>query len=129
MLGENNTLPPREREILILRIGWLCQSEYEWGQHARVGRRVGLTDEEIVRVSKGPDAPGWTEHERALLRAADELRRDAFVSDATWAVLSKTYDTQQLMDVVFTVGEYNMVSMALRTFGVQREEGVEGFPK
>jgi alkylhydroperoxidase family enzyme len=129
VLSENNTLPPRERELLILRIGWLCQAEYEWGQHARVGRRVGLTDEEIVRVSKGPDAAGWTEHERALLRAVDELRKDAFVSDATWAKLDETFTPEQLMDVVFTVGEYNMVSMALRSFGVQREEGVEGFPE
>jgi alkylhydroperoxidase family enzyme len=129
VLSENNKLPPRERELLILRIGWLCQAEYEWGQHSRVGRRVGLTDEEIVRVSKGPDAPGWTEHERALLRAADELRKDAFIHDGTWAKLAETYTTHQLMDVVFTVGEYNMVSMALRTFGVEREEGVGGFPE
>ena len=129
VLSADNTLPPREREILILRIGWLCQAEYEWGQHSRVGRRVGLTDEEILRITKGPDAPGWTEHERALLRAVDELRRDAFIHDATWKKLAETYDTNQLMDLVFTVGEYNMVSMALRTFGVQREEGVEGFPE
>jgi alkylhydroperoxidase family enzyme len=124
-----NSLPARDREILILRIGWLCQSEYEWGQHARLARTVGLSDEEIRRIAKGPDEPGWSAHDRALLRAADELRRDAFISDATWAELDETYSTEQLMDVVFTVGEYNLVSMALRTFGVQREEGVEGFPQ
>ncbi len=128
VLSEESTLPAREREILILRIGWLCQSEYEWGQHARIGRQVGLTDDEIVRITRGAEAPGWTEHERALLRATDQLHRDAFIHDATWAKLAETYSTQQLMDVVFTVGEYNLVSMALRTFGVQREEGVEGFP-
>jgi len=124
-----NSLPPRDREILILRIGWLCQAEYEWGQHSRLARTVGLTDEEIRRIAKGPDAPGWSEHERALLRATDELRKDAFIHDATWAKLAEAYTTHQLMDVVFTVGEYNLVSMALRTFGVQREEGVEGFPE
>ena len=124
-----NSLPARDREILILRIGWLCQSEYEWGQHSRLARSAGLTDDEIRRVAKGPDAPGWSEHERALLRAADELRTDAFIHDGTWAELDESYTTEQLMDVVFTVGEYNLVSMALRTFGVQREEGVEGFPE
>jgi alkylhydroperoxidase family enzyme len=124
-----NSLPARDREILILRIGWLCQSEYEWGQHSRLARSVGLTDEEIRRIADGPDAPGWSDHDRALLRAADELRRDAFISDATWAKLDETFSTEQLMDVVFTVGQYNLVSMALRTFGVQREEGVEGFPE
>ncbi len=87
-----------------------------------------MSDEEIVRISHGAEAEGWTDHERALIRAVDELRRDAFIHDATWAKLAENYSTQQLMDVVFTVGEYNLVSMALRTFGVQREEGVEGFP-
>ncbi len=124
-----NSLPARDREILILRIGWLCQSEYEWGQHARIARQVGMTDTEIERITKGPDAAGWTAHERALLRATDELRESAFVSDATWAELAKTYSKKQLMDVVFTVGEYNLVSMALRTFGVQPEEGLGGFPE
>jgi alkylhydroperoxidase family enzyme len=128
VLGDNS-LPARDREILILRIGWLCQSEYEWGQHARLARTVGLTDDEIRRVSQGTDAAGWSDHDRALVRAADELRRDAFISNATWAKLDEAYSTEQLMDVVFTVGQYNLVSMALRTFGVQREAGVEGFPQ
>jgi len=129
VLSDENTLPTRDREILILRIGWLCQAEYEWGQHSRVASRAGMSDEEIVRISKGAEAPGWTPHERALIRAADELRRDAFIHDATWATLAETYSTEQLMDVVFTVGEYNLVSMALRSFGVQREEGIGGFPE
>ncbi len=128
VLGENS-LPARDREILILRIGWLCQSEYEFGQHTILGKRVGLTDDEIKRITQGPDASGWSEHDRALLRATDQLRTDAFIDDATWATLAKTYSTEQLMDVVFTVGEYNLVSMALRTFGVQLDEGVGGFPE
>ncbi|HYM29901.1 MAG TPA: carboxymuconolactone decarboxylase family protein [Candidatus Cybelea sp.] len=124
-----STLPPREREILILRIGWLCQAEYEWGQHVRIGRQAGLTDAEIDRIAKGPDAPGWGEFDRALLRAADELHKDAFISDATWAALGKRYNTQQLIDVVFTVGNYNLVSMMLNTLGVQLDESVEGFKR
>jgi 4-carboxymuconolactone decarboxylase len=123
-----SALPPRERELLILRIGWLCQAEYEFGQHARFGKGVGLRDEEIRRVTEGPDAAGWDAFDATLLRAADELHGDAFISDATWTTLSARYSREQLMDVVFTVGQYTVVSMALNTFGVQFEPGVAGFP-
>lgn len=121
-----STLPARHREILILRIGWLCRSGYEWGQHVTIGRRAGLTDPDFERLRQGPDAPGWDPFEAALVRAADELHRGAFVSDATWAALARRYDPKQLMDVVFTVGQYNLVAMALNSFGVQLDPGVEG---
>lgn len=124
-----STLPARERELLILRIGWLCQSEYEWSRHAIIARSVGLKDAEILRITKGPDAKGWNDEDTALLRAADELHEDAFIGDATWNALSKRFDTKQMMDIVFTVGQYNLVSMALNSFGVQLDEGIEGFPK
>jgi alkylhydroperoxidase family enzyme len=124
-----NSLPEREREILILRIGWLCKSEYEWAQHVRIGKGVGLTDQDIKNIMEGPKASGVSERDRFLLQATDELHKDAFISDATWAALSKTYDTKQIMDLVFTVGEYNLVSMALNSFGVQLDAGLEGFPK
>ncbi len=123
------TLPDRDREILILRIGWLCQAKYEFGQHTLAGKRVGLTDEEILRITKGPDEPGWSAFDEALVRAADELYYDAIISDATWKVLSDRYNEKQLMDVIFTVGDYNMVSWALNSFGVQLEKGVPGFPE
>ncbi len=97
------------------------------GQHVLYGRNAGLTDEEIARIKAGPDAEGWDAFDASLLRAADELHADAFISDATWAALSERYNTQQLMDVVFTVGQYNLVSMALNTFGGQLDKGVKGF--
>ena len=127
VMGDTSTLVPRERELLILRIGWQCQAEYEWGQHVIFGKEAGLTDEEIARIKAGPEADGWDPFDATLLRAADELHADAFISDATWAALSERYTTQQLMDVVFTVGQYNMVSMALNSFGVQLDDGVAGF--
>ncbi len=127
VMGTTSTLPPREREILILRIGWLCQAEYEWGQHVIYGKKAGLTDAEIARIKEGPDAAGWAPFDATLLRAADELHADACISDATWAALSAQYSTTQLMDVVFAVGQYNLVSMALNTFGVQLDKGVKGF--
>ena len=128
VLGKS-TLPARERELVILRIGWLCRAEYEWGQHVVIGKATGLSDEEIVRITKGADTPGWDAFDATLLRATDELHGDACISDPTWAALSERYDTQQLMDLVFAVGQYNLVSMALNTLGVQLDEGIAGFPE
>ncbi len=123
------SLPPRERELLILRTGWNCQSEYEFAQHSRYGRSVGLSNEEIRRVAAGPDDEGWEPFEASLLRAADELHDDAFIADATWDALAQRYSVQQLMDAVFTVGAYRIVSMALNSFGVQFEpETTDRFP-
>jgi alkylhydroperoxidase family enzyme len=126
VLGKS-TLPPRERELVILRIGYLCRAGYEWGQHVGIARAVGVTDDEIRRVQAGPDGGDWSDLDRALLTATDELHRDSFVSDATWAALSEHLSTEQLMDVVFTVGQYNLVSMALNSFRVQPEDGLPGW--
>jgi len=126
---QEQTLPDRDQEILILRIGWLCQAEYEFGQHTLLGKRVGLTDEEILRITKEPDEPGWSNFDAALVRAADELYYDAIISDATWKMLSERYNEKQLMDVIFTVGQYNLLSWALNTLGVQLDEGVPSFPE
>ncbi|MCL6479699.1 MAG: carboxymuconolactone decarboxylase family protein [Peptococcaceae bacterium] len=124
-----SSLPARDREILILRTGWLTKSEYEFGQHTLVGKKVGLTSEEINRITKGPDEPGWDSFDAALLRAADELHEEYVITDATWKVLSKRYNEKQLIDVVMTVGHYTMVSMFLNTNRVPLDEGVPGFPK
>jgi 4-carboxymuconolactone decarboxylase len=118
-----STLSSRDRELAILRVGALCRSGYEFHQHTRVGKAAGLTDADIERVSLGPDAPGWTPVEATLLRAVDELHRDQFIADATWNTLTAHYRTEQVIDLVFAVGQYTMVSMALNTFGVQIEEG------
>ncbi len=122
-----STLPPRERELIILRIGWLCEAEYEWAQHVLIGKEAGLTAEEIDRIKAGPNARGWSEADKLLLQATDELRKDAFITDTTWDGLCQHFDKKQLMDVVFAVGQYNLVSMALNTLGVQLDDGLEGF--
>lgn len=124
-----NSLSPRDRELAILRVGWLCKAEYEWGQHASIALNSDISQNEIDRVTHGPEAAGWSDREVALLTATDELVRDAFIQDDTWKALGAFYDKQQLIDLVFTVGQYNLVSMALNTLGVQLEEGVQGFPK
>jgi 4-carboxymuconolactone decarboxylase len=123
VLSRRNSLPAREREIVILRTGYLCKSGYEFTQHTAIGLREGLSAEEIAAIKKGADAGNWTPAEQALIHAADELVRDFFVSDATWAALARHFDEKQCMDVVFTVGQYTQVSMFLNSFGVQLEPG------
>jgi AhpD family alkylhydroperoxidase len=112
------TLTARHRELLVLRVASLRSCEYEWLQHVVLGRDAGLTDEEITRVTVGPTAGGWADLERALLSAADELIADAAIGDATWATLAAHLDAQQLLDVVFTVGAYDLVAMVFLSCAV-----------
>jgi 4-carboxymuconolactone decarboxylase len=122
VLSRRNSLPPRQREILILRVGYLCRSGYEFAQHTRIGLREGLSAEDIARIKSGADA-GWSADEAALIRAADELVTDHFIANETWQVLRAHFDEKQCMDAVFTVGQYTQVAMFLNTFGVQPEPG------
>ncbi len=126
ILGKS-TLCDRDRELVILRIGYLCQAGYEWGQHVQIARRIGMSDDEIRSTQSGPETSGLSELDKLLLAATDELHADAHVADATWEGLLKHYNTQQMMDLVFTVGQYNLVSMALNSFGVQLDEGLPGW--
>lgn len=128
-LRNEQGLPKRDKELAILRTGWLCKAEYEFGQHTTIGKRAGLTDEDVLRVTLGPEAEGWTPHESALLRAVDELLNDHKVSDQTWAVMSETYDDCQLMDFLVVVGRYWTVSALANSVGIQREPGTPGFPQ
>ena len=118
-----NSLSARDREIAILRVGWLCKSGYEWTQHHRIGLQSGLNAEEIERIKVGAGADGWSTPEKALLIAVDDLNREHFVSNVAWAELSKHYSERQCMDLVFTVGQYTQVSMILNSFGIQVEDG------
>lgn len=122
ILSAHNSIPARERELLILRTGWLCRSGYEWVQHTRIGLQCGLTQEEVERIKAGPDAAGWSAEDAALLRVADDLVSDFFVGDATWVGLAHLSEKQR-MDAVFTVGQYTQVSMFLNSFGIQLDEG------
>ena len=118
------TLPPRERELLILRTGWNCKSRYEWGQHVLIARECGVSETEIERVKDGPAAVAWDARDRALLVAADELHSTSSMSDATWDALSDVYSVEQLLDVVATVGNYHLVAMLLNTTRVALDPGV-----
>lgn len=114
------SIPPRERELAIIRTGWLCQAEYECIHHIGAGLVLGLiTTEEIIRIFKGPKAPGWNAFDSAILRATDELHNDFFISDATWEVLSEQYDEHQRLEFILLVGQYTQIAMFLNSAGVQ----------
>ena len=116
-----STLPARDRELLWLRTAWLARSDYVWAQRAPAARRAGLNDAEIARVALGPDAPGWQPFDAALIRAADELHVDAFVSDTTWGVLARRYDANQLTDLLYGVGEIEMHATFASTLEIEIE--------
>jgi alkylhydroperoxidase family enzyme len=120
-----STLDPRTRELAVLRVGWRCDAPYEWGQHVVVGRAVGLTDDDVRRVAEGPDADGWTPAEVAALRATDELHDRSTITDATWVALTEHFSDQQVLDLVFLVGNYHIVSFALNACRVERDDGVD----
>ena len=116
------TLSARQRELLVLRVASRRRCAYEWAQHLVLAGDAGLGRDEVGRIGEGPDAPGWSPLERAMLRAVDELLDDAMVADATWRALAGELDDQQLMDLVFTVGAYDTVAMAFRSFGVALDD-------
>lgn len=120
-------LPPRDRELLILRTAWNNRCEYEWGQHVPFARDAGL-DGEIDAVIEGPRATGLDPFDATLLQAADELHRDSAMSEDTWARLRERYDERQLIEVPMVVGHYTLLGYTLNSLGIQREEGVQGFP-
>ncbi len=121
ILSKKNALGARERELVILRTGFLCGSGYEWTQHVAIGVRSGLTQREIDNIKTNDWQ--WPPADAALIAACDELHKEQFVSDRTWAALASHFTEKQCMDVVFTAGQYTQVSMMLNTFGVELDEG------
>jgi AhpD family alkylhydroperoxidase len=114
-------LPRTDTELVILRVSVNCGCDYEWGHHVVIGRRTGLNDTQIARVADGPDADGWSEHERAVLRAVDELAADQVISDQTWDQLRARYDARQLIELCLLAGHYAMLAGTLNSLGVQPE--------
>lgn len=123
----SSTLSPRHREMLLIRIGVLCRSEYEYAAHVRVGRRLGMTDDDVALLLAGPESGDGDPLELALLRATDELYEHDVVSDETWSALAAELDTRQLFDVLIAVGGYRSTSMLINTAGVQLDDNMADF--
>lgn len=117
-------LPAPVREKLILRTAWITRSRYEWGQHVDIGLRVGVRDEEILAITRGPQGFDDTQ-DRALMRACDELLSDHVISDATWATLRERYGDRLLVEIVMLVGHYEMLAGFLNSAGLLLEPTIE----
>jgi alkylhydroperoxidase family enzyme len=122
----HGALTPRDRELAILRVSWLCRAAYSWGEHVHVAKSIGIGSDEIERVTQGSQAPGWNEHERAVIEAAEELHRDAVISDSTWAVLSKRLDERQLIELPIVIGQYQTIAYYQNSLRLRLHEGNQG---
>jgi alkylhydroperoxidase family enzyme len=125
-LNKNGTIPPRERELAILRVAWLVRSPFEWGQHVQYGKRYGLTAEEIERITIGSTAPDWGELDRAILSAVEELMNDYAMATETWDLLARTWTDEQLMELPGLVGAYVLTAMIYNTIRFDLLPGNEG---
>ena len=121
-------LPPRERELVILRVGANARAEYEFGQHTVIGLDCGLTQDEINALVRSPDSYEWSHGDRALIALADELHADDCVTESTWAQLAEVWSDAQLAELLVVAGFYRLVSGFLNSTGVQLDDGVPGFP-
>jgi alkylhydroperoxidase family enzyme len=113
----------RDRELAVLRIGWLSQAPFEWGSHVKIARRNGITAEEIARVVAGSSAPGWSKRDRAIVRAMEELHFDSMITDATWADLQEFYNDKKLIELVILAGQYKTVAYYQNSLRLPLPEG------
>jgi alkylhydroperoxidase family enzyme len=122
------SVSPRLRELVILRMGWDCQSDYEFGQHTLFGLDAGLTEDEVYLVTRPIVQHDWSPAEAALLQMVDDLHVDDCVSDDTWAELAAEFSTSDILEFMAAALQYRLVSSLLNSCGVQRDEGVPGWP-
>src|ERR1700722_17534192 len=118
----------RQRGLVILRTGWNCGSQYLYGQHTLLGREIGITEAEIVALTRPLTTFPWAEDDRLALQLADELYTDFAVTDTTWTGLAAHWPPKEILEFVMTVGFYFMACGIHNTFGVQLDAGVPGWP-
>ena len=121
-------LPRHESELVILRVAANCRCEYEWLHHERLGRIAGLTPAQIQAVRSGPDADGWSDRERLLLRAADELHRERDLSAELWGELRPLMSDPELIELCLLIGHYEMLAMTLNALRVAPDVLPQGPP-
>jgi alkylhydroperoxidase family enzyme len=122
----NSTLQPRHRQLLILRTSYSWRAPYPWAHHARISKVVSdLVDAEIEATALDLEIHPWSALDAALLRACDETRLHGSIQEATWQALSGALDERQLLDVVFTIGQYGLIATALNSLRVALDEGFE----
>ena len=103
-----------------MRTAWITRAVYMWSSHLATSVSAGLSPEMYGPIQRGADDPYFTEFERVVIRATDELVSDRFISEANWQALMAEWDNQQMLDFMFTVGCYSMVAGVMRSTGAQR---------
>lgn len=121
-LLSENTLPVKLRQIAIMRTAWITGAAYMWSSHLNTSVRCGLSDDMFGPLQRGADDPYFTDFERVVIRATEELVTDRLISDANWNALMAEWDNKQMLDFMFTVGCYAMVSGVMRSTGAERQE-------
>jgi hypothetical protein len=129
IVGPDAAIPRRETEIAILRLAWLTRAPFEWGEHVNIGKKFGLTDEEVEMLTVGSTATGWADHERAIVKGVEELLDDTYISDATWAALAKTWNEAQMLEFPVLVGLYLMTAMQQNSIRLPLMEGNTGLKR
>jgi 4-carboxymuconolactone decarboxylase len=119
-LLSTNTLPVKQRQIAIMRTAWICNATYMWSSHLRTSVRCGLSPDMYEPIKMGADDPYFTEFERVVIRATDELVHDKKVGDANWRALIAEWSNQQMLDFLFTVGAYVTIAGVMRSTGAER---------
>lgn len=122
----NGTIPARDRELAVLRIGWLTGAPYEWGEHVAIAKKCGISDAEVERAIAGSSAEGWSAHERAILQAVEQLLSQFMISDDVWAILAQSWDAAQLVEFPVLVGTYVTTAMQQNALRIPLEKGNSG---
>jgi 4-carboxymuconolactone decarboxylase len=120
-----STLPARDRELIVLRVSCLLRSAYEWHYHVGYALNLGMGLDEIAAIEHGSAAAGWAERDAAVLRAVEELHAQSRLSDACRTVLARHFDPRQIIDLVFTIGNYVMLSWAIAALDIEIEDGID----
>ena len=121
-LLSNNTLPVKQRQIAIMRTAWITRAVYMWSSHLNTSVRCGLSPEMYGPIQRGADDPWFTDFERVVIRATEDLVHDRKISDANWQALMAEWDEKQMLDFLFTVGCYVMIAGVMRSTGAERQE-------
>lgn len=117
-------LDPVLRELAIIRVGRLSRAAYEVFQHERIGREAGVTEDKIAALRDATiEAPAFNDHEKAVLRFADDVVRNVKASDKTLKAVQAFLSPGAVVELTLTVGYYMMVCRFLETTGVEGEEG------
>jgi alkylhydroperoxidase family enzyme len=123
-LNTSQMIGGRQRELLILRVAWLCQSPYEWGNHAAAAPASGLSHDEIEQIKVGSSASCWSKSDSTLIRVPEELLESSTLTDSTWNKLIAEYEPDQLIEIIMLVGNYLALGYLVNAVGVEAEPGL-----